>query len=108
MSSYVLGAPATLMLWLWSTSNFEHFLHDTEKRGGTVLLAGLRPGFPKILRNLKFQDLLPADRFFPEEVEKYSATLQAIRHAYVLLKEKAAETRQELSVAEKEAIYYLV
>jgi len=86
----------------------EHFLHDAEKRGVTVLLAGLRPNFTKILRNLKFQDWLPADRFFPEEGEKYSATLNAIRHAYELLREKAGETWKELTIAEKEAIYYLV
>ena len=87
---------------------FEHFLHDAERRGVTVLLAGLLPNFARILRNLKFQDWLPADRFFPEEGEKYSATLNAVRHAYKLLREKAGEAPHTLSEADREAIYYLV
>jgi len=88
--------------------HLEHFLRDAEKRGVTVLLAGLLPNFEKILRNVRFQEWFPADRLFPEEGEKYSATLHAVRNAYALLRERAGESRQELSVAEREAIYYLV
>ena len=47
--------------------HIEHFLRDAEKRGVTVLLAGVRPDLQKILQNLKFHEWLPNDRVFPEE-----------------------------------------
>jgi sulfate permease, SulP family len=66
-----------------------HFLHDADKRGVTVLLAGLRPDLVKILDNVHLKSWFPADRIFPEENEVYSATLNAVRHANQLA--KAAE-----------------
>ena len=87
----------------------EHFLRDAEKREVTVLLAGLQPDFEKILRNVHVQKWLPADRLFPEEEEKYSATLRAVRYAFKLRgQEEAEEVLLDVSPAEKEAEYYLV
>ena len=86
--------------------HLEHFLHEADKRGVTVLLAGVRPDLAAILRNLRFADWLPADRIFPEEGERYSATLHAVRHAYQLLGGSGSEAG--LSAVEKEAAYYLV
>lgn len=91
-----------------------HFLHDADKRGVTVLLAGLRPDFVKILDNVHLKSWFPADRIFPEENEVYSATLNAVRHANQLA--KAAEQAKEmgpkgleaLRTDEKEPAYYLV
>ncbi len=81
--------------------HLEHFLRDAEKRGVTVLLAGVRSSLSKILRNVRASEWLPADRIFPEKDEKFSATLNAVRHAYDLL-------NGEGKAGEKEAVYYLV
>src|ERR1700722_4151302 len=81
--------------------HLERFLRDAEKHGVTVLLAGVRPNLAKILRNVHFNEWLPADRIYPEKDEKFSATLNAVRHAYRLL-------NQERTDEEKEAAYYLV
>ena len=62
-----------------SLERFDHFLHEMEARGVTVLLCGVRPAFAKAMANLRFHDWLPDDRVFPEEAEKFSATLKAVR-----------------------------
>jgi SulP family sulfate permease len=79
--------------------HLEHFLRDAEKRGVTVLLAGVRPNLAKILRNVHFNEWLPEDRIYPEKDEKFSATLNAVRHAYRLLNQERKSD---------EAAYYLV
>jgi sulfate permease, SulP family len=63
----------------------EHFLRDAQRDGLVVLLAGLRPEFLHLLKRLNFTDWYPADRFFPEEDETWSATVRAVRRAYALL-----------------------
>jgi sulfate permease, SulP family len=79
--------------------HLELFLRDAEKRGVTVLLAGVRPNLAKILRNVHFNEWLPEDRIYPEKDAKFSATRNAVRHAYRLL------IREHQS---DEAAYYLV
>jgi SulP family sulfate permease len=59
----------------------EAFLHDAERRGITVLLAGIRPQFMKILKNVDLTSWFPTNRIFAQEDEKFSATLRAVRHA---------------------------
>ena len=86
--------------------HLEHFLHEAEKSGVSVSLTGVRPDLVKILHNLRFEDWLPADRYYPEEDEKYSATLHAVRHAYQLLGERGPET--DHSGVNGPAAYYLV
>ena len=81
--------------------HLEKFLRDAEKRGVTVLLAGVRPNLAKILRNLHFNEWLPTDRIYPEKEEIYSATLNAVRRACRVL-------TREAKTDEKEAVYYLV
>jgi SulP family sulfate permease len=81
--------------------HLERFLRDAEKRGVTVLLAGVRPNLAEILRNVRFNEWLPPDRIYPEKDETFSATLNAVRHAYRLL-------NQGSKLEEKEAVYYLV
>jgi SulP family sulfate permease len=81
--------------------HLEHFLRDAEKRGVTVLLAGVRPSLAKILRNVHFNEWLPANRIYTEKDEKYSATLSAVRDACRLLS-------RESETEEQEAVYYLV
>jgi sulfate permease, SulP family len=79
--------------------HLEHFLRDAEKRGVTVLLAGVGPSLATILRNVHFNEWLPEDRIYPEKDEKFSATLNAVRHAYRLLNQERKSD---------EAAYYLV
>ncbi len=86
----------------------EHFLREAEKTGVVVLLAGVRPDLAKLLRNLRFEDWLPADRLYLEEDEKYSATLQAVRHAYQLQLPHGSEPDFDHAETENEAAYYLV
>ncbi|WP_168790546.1 SulP family inorganic anion transporter [Paraburkholderia aromaticivorans] len=63
----------------------EHFLRDAQRDGLVVLLAGLRPALRQVLGNLRFTSWYPADRFFPEEDETWSATVRAVRYAYAQL-----------------------
>jgi SulP family sulfate permease len=84
----------------------ELFLRDAEKRNLTVLLAGVRPEMEKIMHNLHFHDWLPADRVYLEKKDKYSATLDAVRHAYKLLSQSSSENG--LSYQDREIAYYLV
>ncbi len=94
--------------------HIEHFLHEAEKNGLTVLLAGIRPDLARVLENLRFRDWLPTDRLFTEEDEVFSATLRAVRHAHHLLNEKrlAQDARsgetEPLRNEEKQPLYYLV
>ena len=89
---------------------FDHFLHDMEARGVTVLLCGVRPAFVKAMANLRFHDWLPADRVFPEEAEKFSATLKAVRRVYELLEDNPCDHCMQADFAgtDHPPLYYLV
>jgi sulfate permease, SulP family len=66
--------------------------------GVTVLLAGVRPDFMKILKNVGINKWFPPENIFPEEDRMFSATLRAVRHAH----------RLSASGHAQEATYYLV
>jgi len=93
-----------------SLERFDHFLHDMQARGVIVLLCGVRPEFAKAMANLRFQEWLPADRIFPEEDEKFSATLKAVRYIYDLLKQNSCDHcgQNDLVGADRHPLYYLV
>ena len=93
-----------------SLERFDHFLHDMEARGVTVMLCGIRKEFARAMANLRFSDWLPAGRVFLEEDEKFSATLKAVRHVYELLEQNTCDHcgRGELVGADRQALYYLV
>ena len=86
--------------------HLEHFLRSSDKRGVTVLLAGVQPELASILHNLHFQDWLAADRIYFEGDQPYSATLRAVRHAYHLLGQHSPE--MDHAGTEEAAAYYLV
>jgi len=88
--------------------HLEHFLHDADRRGVTVLLAGLRPDFVKILDNVGLKKWFPADRIFPEENEAFSATLRAVRHAQKQAYDQDSEGIKPLGAENREPAYYLV
>ncbi len=91
-------------------ARFEHFLHDMEQQGTAVMLCGIRPDFAKAMKNLTFDDWLPDDRVFPEEDEKFSATLKAVRHVHEVLQDNSCpHCRQNgAAAADRQAQYYLV
>ena len=93
-----------------SLERFDHFLHDMQAGGVTVLLCGVRPAFAKAMSNLHFHDWLPLDRVFPEEEEKFSATLKAVRHVYELLEENSCGhcLQGEFANTDEQTLYYLV
>ncbi len=61
----------------------EHFLHETDRLGVTVLLAGVRPDLLAAITGLGFLHWYPGEHIFPQTADDVdSATLQAVRHAY--------------------------
>ncbi|MGA7218193.1 MAG: SulP family inorganic anion transporter [Candidatus Sulfotelmatobacter sp.] len=93
-----------------SLERFDHFMHDMQARGVTVLLCGVRPGFAQGMVNSRFYDWLPVDRVFPEEKESFSATLKAVRHVYELLGENPCAHcwESELMAEERRQLSYRV
>src|SRR5580704_10836295 len=87
-----------------SLERFDHFLHDMQASGVTVLLCGVRPEFAKAMENLRFQDWLPADRIFPEEDEKFSSTLKAVRSVYEVLEHNTCQHCGPLAQADPQAL----
>jgi sulfate permease, SulP family len=84
--------------------HLERFLRDATKSGVTVLLAGVRPDFVRILRNVGISKWFPTEQIFPEEDRKFSATLRAVRYANRLVSQR---TRAAPDHGEDE-VYYLV
>jgi SulP family sulfate permease len=86
----------------------EHFLHEMNRAGRTVLLCGVRPELAKPMASLRFHDWLPVDSVFLEEEELYSSTIKAVRRAYELLSGSSAVNGRERAGREEDAFYYLV
>ena len=93
-----------------SLERFDHFLREMEARGVTVLLCGVRPAFAKAMENLRFHDWLPSDHVFPEEAQKFSATLKAVYRVYELLEENSCDHCMQTAFAgtDRRRLYYLV
>jgi sulfate permease, SulP family len=95
-----------------AVEHLERFLQDAEKQNITVLLAGLRPDFVKILDNVGLTKWFIKGHIFPEEERAFSATLRAVRYAYKLIHDKAAAEGIKISAPalheDKEPSYYLV
>ncbi len=90
-----------------AVEHLERFLRESDRRGLTVLLAGVREDLEKMMRNLEFEDWLPEDRIFPEEARKYSATMRAVRHAHELANQKnPVDSASKQS--DNDATYYLI
>lgn len=64
----------------------QHFTLEMRQQGRVVLLCGVRPEFAQAMKNLNFENWLPAEHVFLENAAvQGSATLSAVRHAYELL-----------------------
>jgi SulP family sulfate permease len=94
--------------------HLERFLRDADELGVTVLLAGVRPDFVKILRNVGINKWFPTGHIFPEEDRTFSATLRAVRYANHLAAHSGQPRDAEPANAAtgpaeaEEADYYLV
>jgi SulP family sulfate permease len=88
----------------------QHFLHDMEKLGVTVLLCGVRGDFAQGLENLRFYNWLPSERVFLEEDKEYSATLKAVRHSYTIIENNICDHCAQKAPAkqDEEALYYMI
>lgn len=94
--------------------HLERFLRDAKAQGVTVLLAGVRPDFVRILRNVRINEWFPTEHIFAEEDRFFSATLRAVRYANQLATQRGAGRAgdpADASIAAdqgEEAAYYLV
>ncbi len=88
----------------------EHFLREAQRDGLVVLLAGLRADFREMLGRLKFTAWYPADRFFPEDDEAWSATIRAVQYAYAQLgaNNRCPHCADRTEAGHASSLYYLV
>lgn len=88
----------------------EHFLREAQHDGLVVLLAGLRADFREMLGRLKFTVWYPADRFFPEDDEAWSATIRAVQYAYSQLgaNNRCPHCADRAEAGHASSLYYLV
>ncbi|HEV3417839.1 MAG TPA: SulP family inorganic anion transporter [Pirellulales bacterium] len=90
---------------------FEQFLHDMHGRGVKVLLCGVREDFSQAMINLRFYELLPADRiFYQDAASPGSSTIDAVRHGYELLGDHtcpACALRNKIE-PNSDALYYMI
>jgi SulP family sulfate permease len=82
----------------------EQFLRDAETLGVTVRLAGAQPDFLAAIARLHFAEWYPVERIFPEEDDRDSATLKAVRQTYATL----ATDRSTDAHPRTADLYYLV
>ena len=88
----------------------QHFIEDMKAEGIMVLLCGVRSDLDKAIKNMGFPNSLAPSQVFPEEDEKDSATIKAVRHAYGLIEKNDCDhCKQKRSQETAQAkLYYLV
>jgi sulfate permease, SulP family len=88
----------------------QHFIKDMKAGGIMVLLCGVRGDLAKAIKNMGFSNSLAPSQVFPEEDEKDSATIKAVRHAYGLIKKNNCDhcKQKELRETAQDKLYYLV
>jgi sulfate permease, SulP family len=87
---------------------FQHFIEDMKGKGITVLLCGVRIDFAKAIQKMDFSESLPSSQVFPEEDEKDSATVKAVRSAYRLIEKNHCEHCRQKELQTEAKLYYLV
>jgi sulfate permease, SulP family len=93
---------------------FHQFIHDMDRHGVFVLLCGVRPELARVMKNMRFAEILPESRVFVEEPVLYSSTLKAVRRGYELLGEQSCEHCARIQALRPQAeeeprdLYYLV
>ena len=88
----------------------QHFIEDMKAGGIMVLLCGVRGDLAKAIRNMGFSNSLGPSQLFPEEDEKDSATIKAVRHAYDLVERNNCDhcKQKELRETGQAKLYCLV
>jgi sulfate permease, SulP family len=106
-----------IVLRLKSTNNpdmvcmerFHHFIADMQRHDIFVLLCGVRPEFARVMKNMRFEEVIPDSRVFIEEPVLYSSTLKAVRRGYELLGEPSCSHCARLHASDEAGdLYYLV
>ena len=88
----------------------QHFIQEMQQHV-TVLLAGVRADFDQAMKNLLFQEWLPAEQVFLEDPAVVgSATMAAVRRAYELLGEDLCDAcpRRGAKSPEGHALHYVI
>jgi sulfate permease, SulP family len=88
----------------------QHFIEDMKAEGIMVLLCGVRGDLAKAIKKMRFSKPLGPSQLFPEEDEKDSATIKAVRHAYDLVERNNCDhcKQKELRETGQAKLYYLV
>jgi SulP family sulfate permease len=86
------------------------FLEQMNARKVPVLLCGIRPELARVMRKTGLTDRLGVHQLFPEDEAggAYSSTLQAVRHAYELLKGDVCAICPRRAEEPKEPLYYMI
>jgi hypothetical protein len=88
---------------------FHHFIADMQRHDIFVLLCGVRPEFARVMKNMRFEEVIPDSRVFIEEPVLYSSTLKAVRRGYELLGEPSCSHCARLHASDEAGdLYYLV
>ena len=80
-------------------------------RHDLVLLCGVRADFDQAMINLRFYEMLPADRiFFEDAAVPFSSTIEAVRHGYELLGPHTCRTcaARGKSDPNSDSFYYMI
>jgi len=88
----------------------QRFLREMEEQRIKVLLCGVREDFAQAMKNLHFQDSLPAERIFLEKSGEDSSTVEAVRRAYELLGADVCAScpRRGMAASDKKDWYYMI
>ncbi len=88
----------------------DRFLKEARENGLTTILAGLRPQLMTALVRVGITKRHSLDLIFPEEERDFSATLNAVRHAYGLAARRARgdEARGWPNLNDTQLAYYLI
>lgn len=90
------------------TEIFERFIVEMKSRGIQVLLCGVRMDFAKVLVASGLQETLGSGNIFHEQAQVGSATLDAVRHAYELLKGDYCSGCPRRSSGQEPVLYYMI
>jgi hypothetical protein len=87
---------------------FERFIVTMQERGIQVLLCGVRKDFAKVLVASGLQETLGSANIFHEQAQVGSATLDAVRYAYELLKGDYCAGCPRRGSGEEPVLYYMI
>jgi SulP family sulfate permease len=87
---------------------FERFLTACSGAGIAVLLCGVRDDFAAVLHTSGLEQQLGPGRIFRETEAATSSTLEAVRHAYDLLRNDLCDGCPRRGESEKDVLYYMI